>query len=543
MQLVGSGAASGTMRLDALGPADEPTAAVAIHSCSVSDTTAYVRYPGGQILVSDPRADLEAFITHPETGALEAVQVTHARTELIPYGGAGARLCAEMERLRELLISDGGGSAEGIPTVHLVSRTLADDVWIVAVTSDSTSDQRLRRALLQRACLACSHAPSSPASRPSSPASRPSSLPPHAPPLSRLTPLPPDPPHALCLAAAAATYYLHRPFRPVLAPTRLLMARPPLSGLSLAPMEAIAFAARDGVCIRGYLTRPRGATPGVALPMALVLHGGPNARDHPGFNALAQLLASRGVAVLAINYRGSTGYGRHFYQLGMGQLRGMHNDVEDARAWAVASGVADPRRVAIVGGSWGGYLALGGGTGLGGGSGGAGGALGGGDDPRYAAVVAIVPLAAVGCANDSAAFRSDPLVRSYWRNVYGPAVSSKLPAARELSPLHQLDALHPRSKLLLVHGESDPRVPREHSDRVAAGAQRRGLAGAHVTFAREGHSISREPNVLLLWHLVERFLTKALGLPPPPGIAPELTDGHTCAVHWDSMGLGMGLVA
>ena len=159
--------------------------------------------------------------------------------------------------------------------------------------------------------------------------------------------------------------------------------------------------------------------------------------------------------------------------------------------------------------------------------------------PRYAAVVAIVPLVAVGCANTSAAFRNDPLVKQYWNNLYGKVVSTEPAAAKAISPLHRLDHLHQKSRLLLVHGEKDPRVPREHGDQVAAGAFReRGLSGAHLTYAREGHSIRREPNVLHLWHLVEVFLCASLGLPPPPEVDGVLSVGNTCTVHWDSVELG-----
>ena len=462
MQLVGSGAASGTMRLDALGPDDDPTATVGLHACDVSDTTAYVEYPGGKVLANDARADICSFVSNPVSGGLEAIVVTAARSELVPCGDAGARLCGEVERVREAL-----RGADGSFEVHLTSRTLADDAWIVTTTSDT----------------------------------------------------------------AAATYYLHTPYAHA-SPAMLLSARPQLKQLSLATTEAICVPARDGESIPGYLTRPRGAVDGgVAVPMALVLHGGPNARDTAGFDALTQLLAARGIAVLSLNYRGSTGYGRRFYRLGMGNVRGMHEDVEDARRWAVESGLAVENRVAIVGGSWGGYLALGGATGIGGGDEKKNGA------PLYAAVVAIVPLVAVGCANTSPAFRGDPLVKQYWYNVYGKSVSTEQAAARALSPLHRLDSLHKDTKILLVHGEKDPRVPREHGDQVAAGAQQRGLAGAHLTYAREGHSIRREPNVLHLWHVAEVFLCRALGLQQPPDIKGELTEGNSCTVHWDSMGL------
>ena len=158
--------------------------------------------------------------------------------------------------------------------------------------------------------------------------------------------------------------------------------------------------------------------------------------------------------------------------------------------------------------------------------------------PRYAAVVAIVPLVTVGCANTSPAFRNDPLVKQYWYNVYGKAVSTEQAAARAISPLHRLNHLHKKSRLLLVHGEKDPRVPREHGDQVAAEAfKERGLSGAHLTYAREGHSIRREPNVLHLWHIVEAFLCDSLGLPKPPEADSKLTEGNTCTVHWDSVGV------
>ena len=212
-----------------------------------------------------------------------------------------------------------------------------------------------------------------------------------------------------------------------------------------------------------------------------------------------------------------------------------------------SAGLADPQRIAIVGASWGGYLALGGATKVAAspspaaatraeeGEDGTGEEAGGGR--RYAAVVAIVPLVAVGACNTSAAFRSDPLVTQYWNQLYGPSVSRDRAAAAALSPLHRLDRLDEGVQLLLVHGERDPRVPREHGDLVAETARARGLLGAHLTYAHEGHSIRREPNVLHLWHRVERFLCRALSLPEPPELDEALTGRHTCTVHWDSVGV------
>ena len=124
-----------------------------------------------------------------------------------------------------------------------------------------------------------------------------------------------------------------------MAPLRLLAARPSLRVLALASTEPVVIPARDGELLHGYLTLTRTprARASARQPLALVLHGGPNARDYGGFVPSTQLLAARGLHVLTLNYRGSTGYGMRFAALGNGQLRKMHYDVDDARRWAVAS--------------------------------------------------------------------------------------------------------------------------------------------------------------------------------------------------------------
>ena len=465
MQLVGSGGASGTMRCDAMGPNDDPTSEIAIHTCDVSDTTAYARYPGGHILATDPRADIDGFVSDPCNGQVEAVIVTHERSQLVAVNDAGRRLVAELDKVRDVLNRRANDSTLQLT---LLSRSQANKYWIIAAASDT----------------------------------------------------------------AATRYYLHEPFRQgsLSVPRMLLAARPRLEAFTLAATSAVTIPARDGTHLPGYLTPPPGAAakPG---PLALVLHGGPNARDYAGFDALTQLLATRGIGVLTLNYRGSTGFGTRFYRLGMGDLMGMHTDVEDARCWAIENHVADPNRIAIVGASWGGLLSLGGATGMA--------KSGSGEDsqPRYAACVAIVPLVAVGAANTSPAFRSDPLVAQYWKAVYGKAVSTQLVAAQALSPLYRMKEMRGGTQLLLVHGERDPRVPRDHGDAVALAAQRQGIVGTHLTYAAEGHSIRRESNQLHLWHAVERFLCRVLALPAPPALNPELVKGHTCTVHWDEAGL------
>lgn len=138
----------------------------------------------------------------------------------------------------------------------------------------------------------------------------------------------------------------------------LFYNKPELEKYELARMEPILFKSRDGLDIHGYLTCPPGKAK-LGLPLVLLVHGGPEARDRWGFSSVSQWLANRGYACLQVNYRGSTGYGKDFVNAGnMEWGRKMHDDLIDAVGWSVASGVADPKRVAIFGGSYGGYAAL-----------------------------------------------------------------------------------------------------------------------------------------------------------------------------------------
>jgi dipeptidyl aminopeptidase/acylaminoacyl peptidase len=158
-------------------------------------------------------------------------------------------------------------------------------------------------------------------------------------------------------------YYIYTPYQQSI-PRHLLSSRPILASLPLLETEAISIPTRDGESCGAYLTRPAVQSGEKRHPLVLVIHGGPSARDYGGFNPITQLLSTRGMLVLTVNYRGSTGYGTRFSSLGSGNLRGMHNDVDDARRWAINNGLADPKRIAVLGASFGGYLSLGLATGI-----------------------------------------------------------------------------------------------------------------------------------------------------------------------------------
>jgi dipeptidyl aminopeptidase/acylaminoacyl peptidase len=261
----------------------------------------------------------------------------------------------------------------------------------------------------------------------------------------------------------------------------------------LARMEPVTFQARDGLTIHGLLTVPNGARR--PRPMVLLVHGGPWSRDYWGYNADVQILANRGYAVLQVNYRGSDGYGRRFLLAGTREFgRRMHEDLVDGVRWAVAQGIADGRKVAVMGSSYGGYAAL---SGL---------AL---TPEVFAAGVARVGIA------DMVSLRTDSppqwhLSRGFHTRFYGdPDHADDRRTMVDRSPLSHAGAI--RVPLLVSHGANDIRVRRDHSDRIVATLKARRHDVEYLLFEDEGHSINRTPNRLAFWRAVERFLARHLG--------------------------------
>ena len=263
---------------------------------------------------------------------------------------------------------------------------------------------------------------------------------------------------------------------------------------SLAMMKPIDLKSRDGLTLRGYLTLPRGL-PGKELPMVLLVHGGPWSRDYWGYRSTVQFLANRGYAVLQINYRGSTGYGRAFKESAKGEFAGkMHTDLIDGVKWAVAQGIADPDKIAIFGFSYGGYATL---VGL-----------------TFTPDVFACGVDVFGISNLVTFTQSVP---TYWKNwmpywhkyVGNPNNPADITRMESKSPLFRVDQI--MRPLLIVQGANDARVKQQESDQIVAAMRKAGKEVEYILFQNEGHSIRNWQNRVIFYRKLEDFLAKHLG--------------------------------
>ena len=276
------------------------------------------------------------------------------------------------------------------------------------------------------------------------------------------------------------------------AASSLFVDRPALRDYTLASMEPIEFVARDGLTIHGYLTLPPKAEPR-SLPMVLNVHGGPWTRNTWGYHPEPQWFANRGYACLQVNYRGSVGYGKAFTNAGDRQWgAAMHQDLIDAVQWAIDAGYADARRIAIFGGSYGGYAAL---VGV-----------------SFTPDVFCCAVDIVGPVNLATLIRSIP---PYWttmlsalkRRMGDPETEPDFLASR--SPLSKADRI--RVPLLIAQGANDPRVPPAESEQLVAALKANGIAHHYVVFPDEGHGFAKPHNRLRFYATAERFLALHLG--------------------------------
>jgi dipeptidyl aminopeptidase/acylaminoacyl peptidase len=377
------------------------------------------------VLAASDRADVSNVWLQPRTRAPQAYAVEYLTTEIQPLPQAGHSVSKDIERL----------SGELGPQFQLVSRTLDDSRWIVAVD---------------------------------------------------------DPVHVV------TTYLYERAAGKV---TKLFDSRPDLAGAPLQPMKPLEIRSRDGLTLVSYLTLPPGTDPHTTgrpaepLPLVLDVHGGPWARDSYGFNPEHQWLANRGYAVLSVNYRGSTGFGKKFLNAGDREWAAkMHDDLLDAVDWAVREKIALPDKVAIYGGSYGGYATLVGLTFT---------------PDRFACGVDIV-----GPSNLLTLLASIP---PYWKSAFedmahrigDPRTAEGRDLLKARSPLTRVDRIS--RPLLIAQGANDPRVKQAESDQIVAAMQAKHLPVTYVIYPDEGHGFARPQNRIAFYAVSEGFLSQCLG--------------------------------
>ena len=287
-----------------------------------------------------------------------------------------------------------------------------------------------------------------------------------------------------------ATYYVYD--REKKKASHLFDARPQLKKNLLAKMLPISYKSRDGLTVHGYLTYPEGVEK-KNLPLVLNVHGGPWVRDNWGWDPEAQWFANRGYACLQVNYRGSTGYGKDFLNAGNREWGGkMHDDLIDAVQWVIKHKIADPKKIAIYGGSYGGYAALVGAT--------------------FTPDVFCCSVDIVGVSNLLTFLNSIP---PYWssfmetlkKRVGDPEKDKEFLISR--SPLFKVNNI--KIPMLIAQGANDPRVKQAESEQIVEAMAKKGIDHEYMLFPDEGHGFAKPENRLKFHAHAEKFLAKYLG--------------------------------
>ena len=264
----------------------------------------------------------------------------------------------------------------------------------------------------------------------------------------------------------------------------------PHAGVDLSKLvrpELVRYKAHDGLELSGWLYRPMGATrPG---PIVLSFHGGPEGQERPGFNSMYQALLSRGIAVFAPNVRGSSGFGKKFVNLDNGALR--ENGVKDIKAsvdYVVSAGMADPKRVGIVGGSYGGYMVMAGLT----------------EYPDMFAAGANL----FGVVNFETFFKNtQPWMAAISKIEYGDP-DKEADMLRRLSPLTHIDRV--KAPTIVLHGANDTNVPVIEAEQVVENLKKRNVPVEYVLFPDEGHGWRKTPNRIRSTVSIVKFFEKHL---------------------------------
>ena len=300
------------------------------------------------------------------------------------------------------------------------------------------------------------------------------------------------------VSAPSAHYLYDRKSRSL---TKLFVTRPELEGQPLQPMHPVEIKARDGLTLVSYLTLPPGADAngdGKAdkpAPLVLLVHGGPWGRDVYGYNSYHQWLSNRGYAVLSVNYRASTGFGKDFISAGDLQWAGkMHDDLIDAVNWAETNGVTTPKQTAIMGGSYGGYATL---VGL-----------------TFTPEAFACGVDIVGPSNLETLLKTIPPYweagkQQFYKRMGDPTTPAGVALLKDRSPVYRAGAI--TKPLLIGQGANDPRVNQAESDQIVAAMQAKAIPVTYVLFPDEGHGFARPQNNIAFNAVAEQFLKGCLG--------------------------------
>ena len=375
-----------------------------------------------RLLHEDARADVGGAMVHPATGVVQAALVNYLRNEWTVLDPA---IAADLEKLEEL------GDGE----VNVTSRTLADDKWVVVLTSSAA------------------------------------------------------PPRVFLYDRTTGTA------------RHWFDVRPALASATTAPMHTAEIKSRDGLTLPSYYTLPpesdpdRDGKPAAPVPTVLLVHGGPWGRDAYGFSSMHQWLANRGYAALAVNFRGSTGFGKEFTNAGdLEWGRKMHDDLLDGVAWAVDNGIAQRDTVAIMGGSYGGYATLAGMTMT---------------PTEFACGVDIVGPSNLVTLLSTIPPYWGPQKRMFQTRVGDDSTEDGRKLLTERSPLtyaHQIER-----PLLIGQGANDPRVKQAESDQIVTAMQAKNIPVTYILYPDEGHGFARPQNNLSFNAAAEEFLATCLG--------------------------------
>ncbi len=288
--------------------------------------------------------------------------------------------------------------------------------------------------------------------------------------------------------------------------SKLYQAREKLDRASLAPMKAVHYKSSDGLEIPAYLTLPKGIE-AKNLPIIILPHGGPWGRDSWGYSTLPQFFANRGYAVLQPNFRASTGYGKKFLNAGNNEWgQKMQDDLTWGVKYLVSEGIADPKRVGILGGSYGGYATLAGVTYT---------------PDLYSAAVAIVAPSNLETLLQSIPPYWEAIRTVFYKRMGDPNTPEGLAQMRRQSPLYSADKI--KTPLMVVQGANDPRVNKREADQIVIALRDRNYPVEYLVAPDEGHGFARPVNNLAMIAASERFLAKHLGGRYQESATPEVT--------------------